>query len=92
LLAVKPTTMNVDCRAVNDAQHNGWALLSHGCDQQSVLDHGGRVQWAPGLHLHTVVIVRPRGERGAYIDPSHPHFRGVVHQSCLGLIVSPSPT
>ncbi len=38
-----------------------------------------RVQFASGLHVHTVVIARPRGWR--VLDPSHPRSRGVVHRS-----------
>ena len=47
----------------------------------SFITNDERVQWTPGLHVHTVFIARPVGDTGAYIDPSQPRSRRLVHQS-----------
>ena len=40
-----------------------------------------RVQWTPGLHVHTVSFANPVDAGG--IHPSQPRLRGVVHRFCL---------
>ena len=44
-------------------------------------DPVNRVQWTPGLHVHTVVIATSRWSRERASDPSHPRFHGMVHRS-----------
>jgi len=92
LAAMQPTTMNVDCRTVDDAHHamgeRCWATyVTNSRYSTTVVESSERLDCT-----YTRLSSHVPWWQGAYIDPSHPYSRRVVHQSCSGITVTSSPT